>query len=98
MGYEITSAERAPLLDADGNPIPAASLTGGGVPAPWGVGAAATIQDDGSGSLECVGNHPGTITFALILVATGETAIHDVTVTAPAGSPFDWTLGTPVAK
>ena len=95
MGYTLDSSQKAPLLDDDGNPIPTADLSGGGGPAPWGVGLAATIQDNGAGFLECVGNSSGTATFALVQVSTGTLVSHDVTVTA---SPFDWTLGEPVAK
>ena len=96
MGYELTSAQKAPVLDLDGNPILTADIHGdGGAEPPFAVGASATMQDDGTGNLIVVGNAPGTTTFDLISNATSALASHDVTVTA---APFDWTLGAPVAK
>lgn len=89
MAYDLLSTQKAPVLDEAGSPIPSASIAG----LPLGVGLAATMQDDGAGHLECIGNYPGTVPF--ILTIDGVTVQHDVTVSA---GPFDWTLGTPVAK
>ena len=95
MGYELNSAQKAPIIDLDGNPIPTASIHGDpeGEP-PWNLGAV-EVQDDGAGNLQAVGLAPGTSTVQLIQTATGTLAQHDIVVTA---SPFDWTLGEPVAK
>ena len=95
MAYTLTSAEKAPLIDGEGVPLATATVTDpGGTSAPFAVGLAATIIDEG-GVLVCVGNFPGTITFQLM--RDGVVVAHDVTVT-DAGFPFEWTLGVPVPK
>jgi hypothetical protein len=96
MAYTLTSAEKAPLIDGEGNPLVTANVTDpAGNHAPFAIGLAASIVDEG-GVLVCVGNFPGTLTFQL--ARDGVVASHDVTVTAAGGVPFDWTLGVPVPK
>jgi hypothetical protein len=98
--YELTDAQRAPIIDGDSAPIATASVTDGDDrSAPYGVGLSATIQDDGAGFLEVVGNSAGTVLFGL--KRGGVEVTHTVTVTAAGVEPppfFDWSLGTPVAK
>lgn len=94
MGYTIQVGETRPLLDQDGAPLATLGVTSpSGVGAPFAVGMAAQIQDDGAGHLVCVGNSVGTITFDL--KRGGTIASHEVTVTEST-APFDWSLGDPI--
>jgi hypothetical protein len=96
MAYTLTSAEKAPLIDGEGNPLVAANITDpAGNHAPFAIGLAASIIDEG-GALVCVGNFPGVITFQL--ARDGVVVAHDVTVTDATGVPFNWDLGVPVPK
>lgn len=91
MGYATKIGEHRPLIDpATSAPIATAAVTDpSGNPPPF-TTAVASIRDDGTGHLECVGTGVGIQTFAL--KSGGTVASHDVTVTA---APFDWTLGDP---
>lgn len=91
MGYTLNAAQKAPILDETGQPLAVSRLQG--TPPPYNVGGVAQMQDDGTGHLEVVANMPGSCPFAPTVDGTQVT--HTVTVTA---APFDWTLGTPVAK
>lgn len=94
MGYTLDATQKAPLLNALGDPLASAGVTDpDGNHAPFNVGGVAQIQDDGEGFLVCVANSVGTTTFELH--SGGTAATHTVTVTA---SAFDWSLGTPVAQ
>jgi hypothetical protein len=96
MAYTLSTTQKAPLIDGEGNPLATADVTNvGGGHAPFALGSPASIVDDGSGHLVCVGNSPGAITFEL--VRGGEVVAHEVIVTVT-GVPFDWTLGVPVPK
>lgn len=103
MGYDLTTAQKAPVLDQDGVPVKTADIKGtdGSLP-PWHL-TIIDVEDDGTGNLQVVGVSAGTYTFGLVRKSDGAvTPQHTVTVTAapppPAPAPFDWTLGTPVAK
>ncbi len=91
MSYTIEAGQTKPVLDETGAPLATAGVTsdGGALP-PYGVGLAATIEDDGTGHLVCVGNAPNATGVTFDLIKDGTTASHVVVVTA---APFDWTLG-----
>lgn len=86
MGYELTTAQKARVLDGNGEPVPFAGLT---IVGPVGNPAAASDVIDDGGVATFVGQVPGTNSYGL------DGVVHDVTVTA---APFAWTLDTPVAK
>lgn len=98
MGYTLASTQKAPLLDGAGNPLASADMTDpAGHLVPFPSGPVLDIVDDGAGFVQIVGKAPGQQTQTFVLASTGEAATHTITVTAPP-VPFDWTLGTPVAK
>lgn len=86
MGYTLTTAQKAAVLDQNGEPVPFAGLT---IVGPVGNPAAASDVIDDGGIATFVGQVPGANSYALNGV------VHDVVVVA---APFDWTLGEPVAK
>jgi hypothetical protein len=86
--YELTTGQKAEIVDEDGNPIP----TGSAYLVNFGTGGVVSIDESGDNVLlaaEAIGSDEVAVT------PEGSTAVvHTVTVIA---APFDWSLGTPEA-